>query len=59
MVLVSSFGSLYFASFGIELSFKIILNLKEIPKPDDAADALAVCITHGSSLKFKENFIMR
>ena len=38
---------------------KIILNLKEIPKPDDAADALAVCITHGSSLKFKENFIMR
>lgn len=37
---------------------KIILNLKEIPKPDDVADALAVAITHGSSIKFKESFRM-
>lgn len=38
---------------------KMLLNLKEIPKPDDAADALAVAICHGSSLKFKENFEMK
>ncbi len=37
---------------------KLILNLKEIPKPDDVADALAVAITHGSSIKFKESFRM-
>ena len=35
---------------------KMILNLKEVPKPDDVADALAVAITHGSSIKFKESF---
>ncbi|MCR4434909.1 MAG: crossover junction endodeoxyribonuclease RuvC [Clostridiales bacterium] len=28
---------------------RIILNLPEIPKPDDAADALAVAICHGHS----------
>lgn len=38
---------------------KILLNLNEIPKPDDAADALAVALTHGSSLNFKENFRMK
>lgn len=38
---------------------KILLNLKEIPKPDDAADALAVAICHGSSLNFKEDFRMK
>ncbi|MDY0236669.1 MAG: crossover junction endodeoxyribonuclease RuvC [Gudongella sp.] len=38
---------------------KLLLNLKEIPKPDDAADALAVAICHGSSLKFKDSFKMR
>ena len=37
---------------------KIILNLEKVPKPDDVADALAVAITHGSSIKFKENFRM-
>ena len=37
---------------------KMILNLKEVPKPDDVADALAVAITHGSSIKFKESFRM-
>ncbi len=30
---------------------KMILNLKELPKPDDAADALAVSICHINSLK--------
>lgn len=38
---------------------KILLNLKEIPKPDDAADALAVAICHGSSLNHKSMFIMK
>ncbi|HCL99849.1 MAG: Crossover junction endodeoxyribonuclease RuvC [candidate division CPR2 bacterium GW2011_GWC1_41_48] len=30
---------------------KIILNLSEIPKPDDAADALAIAICHANSHK--------
>lgn len=38
---------------------KILLNLKEKPKPDDVADALAVAICHGSSIKFKESFRMK
>lgn len=38
---------------------KYILQLKEIPKPDDVADALAVAITHASSEKFKESFRMK
>ncbi|OLS01664.1 crossover junction endodeoxyribonuclease RuvC [Tissierella creatinophila] len=38
---------------------KVLLNLKEIPKPDDVADALAVAICHASSLKFKEEFRMK
>lgn len=29
---------------------KIILNLDSIPKPDDAADALAIAITHGHNI---------
>ena len=35
-----------------------LLNLKEIPKPDDAADALAVGLCHALSQRFKENFRM-
>ena len=38
---------------------KMILNLKEIPKPDDAADALAIAITHANSINFKESFLMK
>lgn len=37
---------------------RIILNLEKVPKPDDVADALAVAITHGSSIKFKQSFRM-
>lgn len=33
-----------------------ILNLEEIPKPDDAADALAIAITHINALNSKINF---
>ncbi|HAE43899.1 MAG TPA: crossover junction endodeoxyribonuclease RuvC [Clostridiales bacterium] len=35
---------------------KVILNLEKIPKPDDAADALAVAICHAHSSKFKDSF---
>ncbi|NMB07429.1 MAG: crossover junction endodeoxyribonuclease RuvC [Tissierellia bacterium] len=38
---------------------KLLLNLKKIPKPDDAADALAVAICHSSCLKFKDMFLMK
>ncbi|HEY8363421.1 MAG TPA: crossover junction endodeoxyribonuclease RuvC [Tissierellaceae bacterium] len=38
---------------------RILLNLNEKPKPDDVADALAVAICHGLSLKFKDNFRMK
>lgn len=30
---------------------RIILKLKEVPKPDDAADALAAAITHGMTMR--------
>lgn len=32
---------------------KTLLKLKEIPKPDDVADALAVALTHAFTKKFK------
>lgn len=31
-----------------------ILGLNDIPKPDDAADALAIALTHAYSAKLKE-----
>lgn len=37
---------------------KMLLNLEEKPKPDDVADALAVAFCHGSSMNFKEDFLM-
>lgn len=40
-------------------SIRMIFKLKEIPKPDDAADAMAVALCHFFSLKFKENFKMK
>ena len=39
----------------IQQMVKIILNLKEIPKPDDVADALAVAIVT-EFVKFSEQF---
>lgn len=35
---------------------KTILNLKEVPKPDDTADALAAAICHGHSLNCRDRF---
>jgi len=33
----------------VQAMVKIILNLKEVPKPDDTADALAAAVCHGHS----------
>jgi crossover junction endodeoxyribonuclease RuvC len=35
----------------VQQMVKVILNLPEIPKPDDVADALAIAICHGHSYK--------
>ncbi|MDY3005442.1 crossover junction endodeoxyribonuclease RuvC, partial [Anaerococcus porci] len=35
-----------------------LLNLSQIPKPDDAADALAIALTQVFSQRFKEQFRM-
>lgn len=40
----------------IQEMVRIILKLESIPKPDDAADGLAVAICHAHSLKSAENF---
>ena len=40
----------------VQQMVKAILNLKEIPKPDDAADAVAIAITHAQSVNFKQSF---
>lgn len=45
--------------YQVQEMVKLFLNLKEVPKPDDVADALAVALCHASCLKFKENFRMR
>lgn len=43
----------------IQENIKMIFKLKEIPKPDDAADAIAIALCHFFSLKFKEQFLMK
>ena len=35
----------------IQEMVRVILQLKEIPKPDDAADALAAAITHSMTVR--------
>lgn len=43
----------------VQLMVKTLLKLKEIPKPDDAADAIAIAITHINSfnnLQFNTSF---
>jgi crossover junction endodeoxyribonuclease RuvC len=37
----------------VQQMVKAILNLKDIPRPDDAADALAVAICHSHAYRFK------
>ena len=40
----------------VQQMIKSILKLKSLPKPDDAADALAVALTHEFSYKLKRKF---
>ncbi|EYE89619.1 Holliday junction resolvase [Fervidicella metallireducens AeB] len=40
----------------IQQMVKVILNLREVPKPDDTADALAIAICHGHSSHAGEMF---
>lgn len=40
----------------IQQMVKILLKLNDIPKPDDAADALAIAICHAQSLRFGDGF---
>jgi len=35
---------------------KMLLNIKEIPRPDDAADAVAIALTHANSANMKKMF---
>ncbi|RQD70674.1 MAG: crossover junction endodeoxyribonuclease RuvC [Tindallia sp. MSAO_Bac2] len=40
----------------IQIMVKTLLNLKEVPKPDDAADALAIAMCHAHTGNFKNLF---
>lgn len=42
----------------VQQMVKILLNLKEIPKPDDAADGLAIAICHAHSMRTRQNYRM-
>ena len=43
----------------VQQMVKMLLNMKELPKPDDAADAIACAITHCQSGRSKEQFRMK
>lgn len=44
----------------VQYMTKVMLNLKEIPRPDDAADALAVALTHAqTNNKLNNNSMMQ
>ncbi len=40
----------------VQQMVKALLSMKEIARPDDAADALAVAITHANSMRMKHLF---
>ena len=40
----------------VQVMVQTILNLKEVPKPDDAADALAIAICHANSSDMPQSF---
>ena len=40
----------------VQMMVKMLLNMKEIARPDDAADALAVALTHANSMHAKHLF---
>lgn len=40
----------------VQQMVKLLLNLPEIPRPDDAADGLAIAITHAHSMRMRQNY---
>ena len=40
----------------VQMMVKMLLNIREIPKPDDAADAVAIALTHANSANMKKMF---
>ena len=40
----------------VQQMVKMLLNMREIARPDDAADALAVALTHANSMNMKKLF---
>ena len=48
---VSSYGAA--SKLQVQKMVKILLNLKELPKPDDAADALAIAICASSAMNLQ------
>lgn len=42
----------------IQQMVKVLLGLNEIPKPDDAADALAVALTHANTFRVSDGFLI-
>jgi crossover junction endodeoxyribonuclease RuvC len=40
----------------VQQMVKMLLNMKDIARPDDAADALAVALTHANSMNMKKMF---
>ena len=43
----------------VQQMVKMLLNLPEIIRPDDAADAVAAALTHAASGRMKEQFLMK
>lgn len=43
----------------VQQMVKVLLNLKEVPKPDDVADALAIAICHAHTNNMSELFRVR
>lgn len=42
------------SKYQVQNMVRLLLNLAELPTPEDAADALALAICHGQSLRFRE-----
>ena len=40
----------------VQQMVKLLLYLPEVPRPDDAADGLAIAITHAHSMRMRENY---
>ena len=40
----------------VQQMVRLLLNMKEIARPDDAADALAAALTHANSMHQKQLF---